>query len=687
MSRSATAGFSINAGLLIGGVAIVGMLTPVQFGEGVIYDGRSIVLTLAGLVGGPITAAISALLAGGFRLWIGGAGALVGTLVVLEASICGIALWYLRRRDPRWSGPLRLWIAGLFVHVVMMGLQLLLPGDRGWLAFVQLSLPVLVLFPLGFLLLAELFLMGERRREQEGRLAATEQQREAIFDSSPLAFMCVDAEFRVTLWNDAAERLFGWSAKEVLGEALPIIPAEERADFEARVQSILEGERVTGLEVERLHKDGRRLELRLATAPLLGASGEAVGAFAAFEDLSSQKAAERALRESEQRFRDLVEGAPDEIFVLVDACFAYLNPAATRQFGAKHAEELIGTSLLDRIPERDLEQARRYLAGFHASADRLGPFEAVHVRFDGSEVPVEITAVPAHYDGQLAAIVFSRDISERLELERKYNQAQKMEAIGRLAGGVAHDFNNMLQTILGYCDMLLEELSGEDPRRRPIEQIEAAAQRSSGLTKQLLSFARKQRVEPRVVDLNAHLQELQLMLGRMISEDVRLEWSPCEEPCRISIDPTQLDQVLANLIINARDAMGSGGSIRIATKIVPGAQVRGLDAECSPTARFASISVEDDGSGMDEEILERACDPFFTTKSRDKGDGARARDRVRDREAESWRPRSPQRARQGDASEHQFPAGGVRRLGARRGYRQQARAAGERVCAARRGRT
>jgi two-component system cell cycle sensor histidine kinase/response regulator CckA len=386
------------------------------------------------------------------------------------------------------------------VHVVMMGLQLLIPGQQGGLAFAKLAAPVLILYPIGFLLLAEVYLLGLRRKQQEGRLAA-----------------------------------------------------------------------------------------------------------------------------AEQRFRTLVEGAPDAIFVLIGDRLAYLNPAAVEQFGAKSSGELLGTSMLDRLPESLRPQFAADLEELEQPFTVFGPMEVTHVRIDGSTLPVEVRALPAEYEGQRAVIVFSRDISDRIELENKYIQAQKMEAVGRLAGGVAHDFNNMLQTILGYSDLLLEGVSGADPQREPLLYIQSAAERSAALTRQLLAFARKQSVSPQVIDLNPHIADLLKMLGRLIGEDIELIWGPCRDSCRVWMDPSQLDQALTNLVINARDAVEAGGWIRISTQSVGASELplgsELADGSANLERSYACVQVADNGSGMDEATAERAFEPFFTTKSRDKGTG------------------------------------------------------------------
>jgi PAS domain S-box-containing protein len=232
-----------------------------------------------------------------------------------------------------------------------------------------------------------------------------------------------------------------------------------------------------------------------------------------------------------------------------------------------------------------------------------------------------ISSTPLTVQDSRMALVTMQDISDRRILEDKLAQAHKMEAIGRLAGGVAHDFNNMLQTILGYADMLLDDTDPAHPSREALEQIQRAGLRSADLTRQLLAFARKQTVAPQVLDMNAAVADLLTMLQRLIGEDIDLLWHPCDQPCRVKIDPGQVDQILANLVVNSRDAIVGNGKITIETGHTE------FDAEyCRHHPNFlmgsyCMLAVSDDGAGMDRSTAEQAFEPFFTTKEPDKGTG------------------------------------------------------------------
>ncbi len=329
----------------------------------------------------------------------------------------------------------------------------------------------------------------------------------------------------------------------------------------------------------------------------------------------------RALDRSAARQRAILEAATDAIFAL-DARGAVVeaNAAAARIFGRDRAELAAG-SFADRLlaPESRAEFAARLGAAALETGppgEPNAPLQATALRGDGESFPAEISLAHADLDGAPAAVVSLRDISERLRMIEHSIQAQKLESVGRLAGGVAHDFNNLLTVILGQAEMLRDRIAGASAGREHADAILDAAERAARLTRQLLAFSRRQTLRRRVVDLNDVVRGLEDMLRRLIGEDSRLEIRLAPDVHAVSAAPDQLEQVIVNLVVNARDAQPEGGPILLETRNVDGAGHP--DLEHGP---YACCSVTDEGPGMPAAVRKHAFEPFFTTKPPGQGTG------------------------------------------------------------------
>jgi len=342
--------------------------------------------------------------------------------------------------------------------------------------------------------------------------------------------------------------------------------------------------------------------------------------------ISDREKAEEALRQSEERYRILVDNASDS-FYLSDMSGRFLdaNEAACVGLGYTR-EELLDLS----IPDVDLNHDPDQLAMVLGSLVRNEPrnIESVHKRKDGTTFPVEVRIRFFGSEEKPLLLSLARDITdrkrveeEREKLQAQLNQAQKMESVGLLAGGVAHDFNNMLGVILGHTEMALDEMDPTEPYFAGLQEIRAAAKRSADLTSQLLAFARKQTVAPRVLDLNEIIEGMLKMLRRLIGENIDLAWLPKAGVWPVKMDPSQLDQILANLCVNARDAISDVGKVTIET-----GNVAFDEAYCAAHPGFVPgeyvlLAVRDDGCGMDKETLGKLFEPFFTTKEAGTGLG------------------------------------------------------------------
>lgn len=687
-----------------------------------------------------------------------------------------------------------------------------------WMGFYDESPPsflsvlryiAMVALPLLVLLLIFVFWWWSMRRQVEVRtreLRKSEEFQRAMIACSPVALYSIDHEGIVTAWNSSTERIFGWTAEEIIGRPLPIVPKESQDEFKAILNQVLEGSAFSSIELVRQKKDGTLFDCSLSAAPLLDDNGKVVGSMAAMEDLTERKRSQlrivhlnrllRTIRDVNQ----LIVREHDRDTLIREACRLLVNnhgyltalimltddhdrpeswalegiAAESAQLTAllkqgklppccKYAMRKQGVLLVDDrqkhcsncpitlgcINSQSLCVALRYadrtygylaagteinfvvdqeeqglfeeLAGDFAYALNVLEREAEHrqsemalresesrfrlfaelapvgvVILDNNEKTLFVSSKftelfgytlgdlpsveewwqlaypdegfrdrvrrewltnideakrthtenrPMEYpvtckDGSIRYVVFRLattgsltfvvliDISERKraeeereKLEQQLIQAQKMESVGRLAGGVAHDYNNMLGVIIGFTELAIGKTTPGDPLNEDLQEVMDAARRATEITRQLLAFARKQTIAPQVLNLNDTLESMLKMLRRLIGEDIDLSWRPGAGLWSVNIDPSQLDQLLANLCVNARDAIADVGKITIETRNVT------FDEEyCSyhpgfSPGDFALLAVSDDGCGMDKTILDQLFEPFFTTKGTGKGTG------------------------------------------------------------------
>ncbi len=344
------------------------------------------------------------------------------------------------------------------------------------------------------------------------------------------------------------------------------------------------------------------------------------------EGRRQRKRAEESLRQSEARLRAVLDSALDAFVGMdVHGLITDWNPRSEAIFGWTRAEAL-GRNLAETIiPPQYREAHRRGLQHFLATGE--GPvlnrrIEITAMRRDGKEFPVELSICPLKVGASYRFTAFIADISERKQLEAQLRQAQKMEAVGQLAGGIAHDFNNLLTIVTGHSDLLLTDFPPlSQDQRQSIEQIAQAGKRAASLTAQLLAFSRRQILQPKVLDLNALVANMEEMLRRLIGETIELVTILTPSLGPITADPGHLEQVLMNLTVNARDAMPQGGKLTIATDNAELDESYVRQHAGARPGPYVRLAVSDTGTGMDKETLSHIFEPFFTTKELGKGTG------------------------------------------------------------------
>jgi hypothetical protein len=331
-----------------------------------------------------------------------------------------------------------------------------------------------------------------------------------------------------------------------------------------------------------------------------------------------RRQAELALRESEERYRTLFEHNPQPMWVFDRETLRFLavNDSAIRLYGYSR-EDFLGMTIEQIRPPQDISAMR---AAAHAPATGV-PRNWRHRRRTGELMDVEVTTHDITFGGRPSRIVLAVDVTERLAAENAMRQHQRLEAVGRLAGGVAHDFNNMLTAITGYGEMLRANLpAGDDELQTDVTEILKAAERAAALTRQLLAFSRQQVLQPRLVSLNDSVRDMENMLRRLIGEDVQMVLRLDPALALTRADPSQLQQVIMNLCVNARDAMPGGGTLTLETASVELHPNVTAEYSISAPGEYVMLSVSDTGTGMDDDTKARVFEPFFTTKG-DKGTG------------------------------------------------------------------
>ena len=466
------------------------------------------------------------------------------------------------------------------------------------------------------------------RRRAEAALAREQLFSEKLLDSLPGIFYLYSyPELRLVRWNRNHETLLGFEAGEIKDRDIMEWHLPEAKEAVRRGIDVVMEKGQDTVETLLLAKDGRRVPF-LLTGVRFEAQGRAylmgVGV-----DITERKRAEEALRRNVAQQRAMVANIADVIAIIdQDGINRYKSPNIEKWFGWR-PEEVVGVSAWENIHPEDLERAREFFGALLREPNANGAGECRYRCKDGSYKWIAYTAVNLVHDPDIRGVLLNyhdltahkRAAAEKAKLEAQFQQAQKMESVGRLAGGVAHDFNNMLQAILSNAALALDEVPAASPVREGLEEIQKAALRSSDLTRQLLAFARRQTIAPKVLDLNEAVEGLLKMLRRLIGEDIHLAWLPAAGLGLVKVDPTQIDQILANLCVNARDAIGGVGKITIETGAAVFDEAYCADHPGFLPGEYVRLAVSDNGHGMDKETQAHLFEPFFTTKGVGEGTG------------------------------------------------------------------
>jgi PAS domain S-box-containing protein len=463
------------------------------------------------------------------------------------------------------------------------------------------------------------------RQRAETALREQEARFRGVVESLDEGVLLTDLE-RITYANRRALELTGYTLEGLIGQRIhdhPLFVGQDD-DIEQRLERRRAG---SGELYERSvqRADGSTFWAQVHGSPFRDAEGRIVGTVAAFADVSARRAAERARGDAEARLRQVMARSPAVLFALTPTpphAITWMSDNAGRILGFGPDDfRLLPDLWSQRVHPDDRAKTQDLLDALPSAEDMVaGEYRFRHVDGHWLWLTETLSLVRGEDGSPLEIVGACQDVTGERHLEEQLRQAQKMEAVGRLAGGVAHDFNNLLTAIGGYSELLLMRLAEDDPARHDVEEIRRAGERAAALTRQLLAFSRRQVVQPRVLDLNDVIRDTERMLRRLIGEDVRLATRLAERILPVKADPGQLEQVLLNLAVNARDAMPLGGRLTIGSG---GLVVDARDSR-HPQSRPGSwvfVQVVDTGVGMSPDVVRHIFEPFFTTKEVGKGTG------------------------------------------------------------------
>jgi two-component system cell cycle sensor histidine kinase/response regulator CckA len=495
-------------------------------------------------------------------------------------------------------------------------------GRAHGLIFLAATLLLLLLLGAAALWVVTLKREIRSRRQSESARQSTEARVALLAHALHAANDCIaitDATDHILYVNAAFLRTYEYTADELLGRHITLLRPDTHRDGVDGPPSSFEWESWRG-ELWNRTKSGRVFPVSLTASIVRDDEGRRIAAVGVARDVTKEKQVEADLRASETRYRELVENANDGVFTVDgDGLCRSMNRAARYMSGCG-ADEPGGVPI-----ERLLDTGQAVLARAHLqrvlAGENVAPFEITIVHKSGTQLTVELALRAVASNGAPAAQGIARDVTLRKELEMQVIQSQKMQAIGQLAAGIAHDFNNLMTVVLGNCYEAQALADEGRTAQSAIAEIRLAAERAASLTSQLLAFSRRQMMQPRVLRIDRVIAETERMLTRLIGEHVTLHVESDEALGHVSIDPGQLQQILLNLSVNARDAMPLGGRLTLETRNVHLDQTSAQQPPRVPPGDYVVLSVSDTGVGMDEATRTRLFEPFFTTKDVGKGTG------------------------------------------------------------------
>jgi PAS domain S-box-containing protein len=472
-------------------------------------------------------------------------------------------------------------------------------------------------------LMAYVFLQTALRIDKsEQALRQSEEKYRTILENIEDGYFEVDISGNFTFFNDSTQRILGYSKSEMLGMNYKKYMDEENAkrvyQLFNRVYTI--GESSKGFDWQIITNDGTKRHVEASVSLMTDSDGQRKGFRGIVRDVTERKQTEEVLRQSEERFRTVLEANPDPVIVCdMEEKVIFVNPAFSNVFGWT-LEQCLGKKMDFFVPEENRHETNLMVTELIAG-NSLSGIESLRHTKQGDVIPVSISG-SMFYDNNhnpAGSVINLRDVSEQKRLQAQLQQAQRLEAIGTLAGGIAHDFNNLLMAIQGNASLMLYELNPDNPHCEFLINIEKSVQSGAKLTRQLLGYARKGKYQTKPINLNQLVSDAIDTLGRT-RKDITIHRELEENLYSIAADQGQIEQVILNLYINALEAMPEGGKLFLKTKNVTDEDIKSKFFETIPGS-YVQFVVKDSGIGMNVETQQRIFEPFFTTKDRGRGTG------------------------------------------------------------------
>lgn len=600
-------------GVVIGGMGIALMLTPWPIGPGIVFDTRSILLSLTGLFFGTVPTLVAMFITAIFRFYQGGIGAWVGMFVIGASGLLGLVWRHLRRSQSDIIPWIHFYLFGIVVNGVLLLLMLLLPYPTSILVLSQIAAPILILYPIGTVLLGVLL-----QRQQERELT-----RETLRDREERLTLALNAAGMSTWdWNIVENKIvwdvYGQSNFEkghaTFSNAILSVHPDDRPAVEKTLNE--------AIRLKQAYQQNFRIMLPDGEVRWVAVNGQVVQHLqnkprfiGVLKDITEQRQAETALRLSRFAVNNAAEGM---VVVAHNGRLVDVNREECRRLGYSR-EEMLQKYVWDVDPAMS---EKKWPAHWQKIKDAgQMSFNTTNVNRAGEEIYLEISVSYIKFEGEAYYYAFSRDITRQHLMERQLRQAQKMEAMGRLAGSIAHDFNNLLVPITGFAEMAMMLSAADTQQWQYLSRIKNSADRAAALTRQILAFSRNQELELEVVNVNQLIGSFMEMAPRLVRKNVHVVSDLCEEPLWIEADTSKIEQILLNLTVNASDAMPAGGDLILSTQAVYLEDPWQSGFTQLEAGNYILLSAEDTGEGIPLETIQHIFEPFFTTKKADQGTG------------------------------------------------------------------